>query len=32
MNMIRKGRVRWVVKSDVMAQARFLDQLFGIAA
>jgi transposase-like protein len=31
-NMIRKGRVRWVVKGDVMAQARFMDHLFGIAA
>jgi transposase, IS6 family len=31
-NMIRKGRVRWVAKGDVMAQARFIDKLFGIAA
>jgi IS6 family transposase len=32
LNMIRKGRVRWVGKKDVMAQARFIDKLFGIAA
>jgi transposase, IS6 family len=31
-NMIRKGRVRWVAKGDVMAQAQFIHQLFGIAA
>ena len=31
-NMIRKGRVRWVVKGDVLAQARFIDKLFGNAS
>jgi vancomycin aglycone glucosyltransferase len=31
-NMIRKGRVRWVSKRDVRAQARFIHNLFGIAA
>lgn len=31
-NMIRKGRVRWVAKGDVRAQAQFIDKLFGIAA
>ena len=31
-NMIRKGRVRWVAKGDVMAQARFIHKLFGIVA
>jgi IS6 family transposase len=31
-NMIRKGRVRWVAKDDVKAQARFVRNLFGIAA
>jgi IS6 family transposase len=31
-NMIRKGRVRWVAKDDVSAQARFVANLFGIAA
>ena len=30
-NMIRKGRVRWVAKDDVTAQARFVAKLFGIA-
>jgi IS6 family transposase len=30
-NLIRKGRVRWVAKGDVLAQARFIDKLFGIA-
>jgi transposase, IS6 family len=30
-NMIRKGRVRWVAKGDVLAQAQFIDKLFGIA-
>jgi transposase, IS6 family len=30
-NMIRKGRVRWVAKGDVLAEARFIDKLFGIA-
>jgi hypothetical protein len=31
-NMIRKGRLRWVTKDDVSAQARFVAKLFGIAA
>jgi IS6 family transposase len=31
-NMIRKGRVRWVTKDDLSAQARFVAKLFGIAA
>jgi len=31
-NMIRKGRVRWVTKDDASAQARFVAKLFGIAA
>ena len=31
-NMIRKGRVRWVASDDVKAQARFVANLFGIAA
>jgi transposase-like protein len=31
-NMIRKGRARWVAKKDAMAQARFIAALFGIAA
>jgi transposase-like protein len=31
-NMIRKGRVRWVAKGDVRAQSQFVAKLFGIAA
>jgi IS6 family transposase len=31
-NMIRKGRVRWVAKQDVAAEARFIARLFGLAA
>jgi IS6 family transposase len=30
--MIRKGRVRWLVKGDVVGQAHFIAELFGIAA
>ena len=30
-NMIRKGRVKWVAKGDAGAQARFVAKLFGIA-
>jgi len=32
MNMIRKGRVRRVAKDAVLAQSRFIDQLFGLTA
>ena len=31
-NMIRKGRARWVAKEDTIAQATFIAELFGIAA
>jgi IS6 family transposase len=31
-NMIRKGRVRWVAKEDALTQAAFIAELFGIAA
>jgi transposase-like protein len=31
-HMIRKGRVRWIPKEDVMAQASFISELFGIPA
>ena len=31
-NMIRKGRVRWVTKQDAFAAADFINELFGIAA
>ena len=30
--MIRKGRVRWVAKNDAVAQAPFVAELFGLAA
>jgi hypothetical protein len=30
--MIREGRVRWVAKQGAIAQAVFIDKLFGIAA
>jgi len=32
MQMIRKGRVRWIPKDDSLAQASFIGELFGIAA
>jgi hypothetical protein len=31
-NMMRKGRIRWVAKEDPAGQARFVGNLFGIAA
>jgi hypothetical protein len=31
-NMIRKGRARWVGKRDVVGQARFIGNLFGLTA
>jgi transposase, IS6 family len=31
-NMIRKGRIKWVAKEDPAGQARFVGKLFGIAA
>ena len=32
MSMIRKGRVRWVAKKDVVAEIEFIAKLFPIAA
>jgi transposase-like protein len=32
LNMIRKGRVRWVEKYDVVAELRFITKPFAIAA
>src|SRR3984885_13451840 len=32
MSTIRKGRVRWVAKKNVIAEARFIAKLFGLAA
>jgi transposase, IS6 family len=31
-NMIRKGRVRWLAKGDSVGQAIFIDMLFGLVA
>ena len=31
MHMIRKGRVRWVVPGNVIAQAQFISKLFGLS-
>jgi transposase-like protein len=31
-HMIRKGRVRWVAKNNVVAEAKFIAKLFGLAA
>ena len=31
-NMIRKGRVRWLAKGDAVGQARFIGGLFGLSA
>ena len=31
-NMIRKGRARWISKRDVVGQAHFIGNLFGLTA
>jgi IS6 family transposase len=31
-NMIRKGRVRWLAKGDAVGQAHFIGELFGLSA
>jgi transposase, IS6 family len=31
-NMIRKGRVKWLPKEDAVGQAIFISALFGLAA
>jgi IS6 family transposase len=31
-NMIRKGRVKWLTKGDSVGQALFINALFGLAA
>ncbi len=31
MNMIRKGRVRWLASGDVVGQAHFIGELFGLS-
>ena len=32
MNIIRKGQIRWVRKSDIMGQRQFIERTLGIAA
>jgi hypothetical protein len=31
MHMINKGRVRWLIKADVVGQVKFIHKLFGVA-
>jgi hypothetical protein len=31
-NMIRKGRIRWLAKGDIVGQVRFIEEVFAIAA
>jgi len=31
MNMIRKGQIRWLAKSDILGQAAFISDLFQVA-
>jgi IS6 family transposase len=31
MNMIRKGQIRWLPKDDILGQALFVTDLFGVA-
>jgi hypothetical protein len=28
--MINKGRVRWLIKADVVAQVKFIHKVFGV--
>ena len=32
MNVIRKGQIRWLAKSDVVGQVQYIERIFGIAA
>ena len=32
MHMIRKGQIRWLQKGNVVAQVRFVNRVFGLAA
>jgi transposase-like protein len=32
MNMIRKGQIRWLAKANVAGQAKFIEQILGVAA
>ena len=31
MNIIRKGQIRWLPKSYIVGQIRFIERMFGIA-
>ena len=30
-NMIRKGQIRWLLESDILGQAAFVSELFGVS-
>jgi transposase-like protein len=32
MNLIGKGQIRWLAKSDVLGQVHYIERIFGIAA
>ena len=32
MNIIRKGQIRWLPKTDIVGQIRFVERTFGIGA
>jgi transposase, IS6 family len=32
MNIIRKGQIRWLPKTDTVGQVRFVERILGIAA
>ena len=32
MNIIRKGQIRWLERTDVLGQKKFIERTFGIAA
>jgi len=32
MEMLRKGRARWIATDDVLGQVKFVSKLFGMAA
>jgi hypothetical protein len=31
-DIIRKGQIRWLAKGDILAQIRYIEQTFGLAA
>jgi len=32
MNIIRKGQIRWLARSDIVGQKSFVERILGIAA